>query len=79
MKSASRIQRITVSLLTGYVFWEIAIWIWSRSLPPNDPIIRADLIFIYPMLLLFISLSLYQYYKIHKHKRWKSYPFFAQL
>lgn len=69
MKHATHIQRITVSLLIGYVFWEIAVWVWSSSLPPNDPIIRADLIFIYPFLLLLVSLSLYQYFKFQKPKQ----------
>lgn len=69
MKSASLIQRITVSLLIGYLFWEIAVRIWSWSLPSNGPLIRADLIFIYPMLLLFVSLSIYQYFKFQKPKQ----------
>jgi len=55
------LQKTTLGLLIGYVIWEIAVQIWIRQLPPSDPVIRADLIFIYPILLLFIFLSIWQY------------------
>jgi len=63
MKNTSRIQRVTAVLFIGYIFYEIGIWIWAKKLPPNDPIIRVDLILIYPILLLLIFISVYQYFK----------------
>jgi len=63
MKRTTSIQRITIALLIGYLFWEIAVWFWRQKLPPSDPVIRADLIFIYPILIIFIAISLYQYVK----------------
>ena len=68
MKNLSSIQRITVALIIGYIFWEIGIWMWLRKLPPHDPVIRVDLIFIYPVLLLFIFVSGYQYFKSNPTK-----------
>jgi len=69
MKTSSSIQRITVVLFIGYVFWELGIWIWARNLPPHDPIIRVDLVIIYPLLLLFIFISAYQYFKNNSSKK----------
>jgi len=69
MKNFSSIQRLTVALLIGYLFWEIGIWIWARKLPPHDPIIRVDLVIIYPLLLLFILISAYQYFKNNSSKK----------
>ena len=69
MKNTSSIQRITVVLFIGYVFWELGIWIWARKLPPHDPIIRVDLVIIYPLLLLFVFISAYQYFKNNSSKK----------
>jgi len=69
MKETSSIQRITIAMLVGYLFWEIGIWIWARKLPPSDPIIRVDLIFIYPFLLVLIFISIYQYFKTNTFKK----------
>jgi len=63
MKKTTSIQRLTIAMLLGYFFWEIGIWIWSRNLSPSDPIIRIDLIFIYPFLLILVFISIYQYFK----------------
>lgn len=62
----SSLQRITIVLLIGYVFWEIGIWFWKRSLPESDPLIRVDLVVIYPILVTFCLISLYQYSKRKK-------------
>ena len=69
MKNYSSIQRLTVALLIGYLFWEMGIWIWAKKLPPHDPIIRVDLVIIYPLLLLFIIISVYQYFKNNSSKK----------
>lgn len=68
MKNTSSIQRITLALLIGYVFWEIGIWIWARKLPDHDPVLRVDLVVIYPILLLFIFISIYQHFKSNRPK-----------
>ena len=68
MKNLSRIQKLTLVLLIGYLFWEIGIWVWARKLPPHDPIIRADLIIIYPLLLLFASISIFQFFNKNSKK-----------
>lgn len=54
-------QKITISLLVVYVIWEIVVQIWAQS--EETPIIRVDLIFIYPVLLLFILISMYHYFR----------------
>jgi len=59
----TRIQSMTLVLLIGYLIWEISVWFWKQSLPESDPVIRVDLIFIYPLLVTFIIISIYQYFK----------------
>jgi hypothetical protein len=63
MDNLTRIQKITISLIIAYAIWEISIWIWLNSLPEYDPIIRVDLLIIYPVLIVFIIISIFQYYK----------------
>jgi hypothetical protein len=63
MSILTRIQKITISLIIAYVFWEIAIWVWAKSLTVSGPVIRVDLLIIYPVILTFIIISLYQYFK----------------
>jgi hypothetical protein len=62
----TRLQKVTLGLLIGYVVWELVVRVWMSQLPPSDPVIRADLIFIYPILLIFIFLSLRQYLRGRK-------------
>ncbi|HRI84062.1 MAG TPA: hypothetical protein PK536_01305 [Ignavibacteria bacterium] len=56
----TKIQKFTLILLVLYGIWEIAVYIWSKNLPPNDPLIRADLILIYPLLIIMIIISIVQ-------------------
>lgn len=63
----TRLQKVTLGLLIGYAIWEIAVRVWMRQLPPSDPVIRADLVFIYPILLILILLSLWQYVRGKKN------------
>jgi hypothetical protein len=63
MKSLTRIQRVTLFLMTAALLWEIAIRIWARSLPPHDPVIRADLLVIIPLLVVFVGFSIAQMLK----------------
>ncbi|MCB0729251.1 MAG: hypothetical protein KDD00_17440 [Ignavibacteriae bacterium] len=60
MKNLTKIQKVTLLFIILYVVWEIAVQIWARSLPSGDPVIRADLIFIYPVLLIMIIISIVQ-------------------
>lgn len=66
MKNLTRIQKTTLVLLFFYGIWEIAVWIWSKSLPDGDPVIRADLFLIYPVILVFIIISIIQFIKNKK-------------
>lgn len=63
IKKTSSIQRISIVLLVGYLIWELAIRLWASNLPPHDPLIRIDLIVIYPILIVLVIISLYQFFK----------------
>jgi len=64
MKKITKIQIATVLLILAYFIWELRVWFWSISqLESGGAIIRTDLIIIYPILLLLIIISLYQYFK----------------
>lgn len=54
----TKTQKATLILLLTYLIWEVVVQIWSRN--EEGPIIRADLILIYPILGIMIILSLYQ-------------------
>ena len=69
MKSTTSIQRVTIAMLISYIFWELGIWIWTKNLPPHDPVIRVDLMIIYPFLFILILISIYQYFKINSSKK----------
>ncbi|MFD1314375.1 hypothetical protein [Namhaeicola litoreus] len=63
MKKFTKFQWITITLWIIYVVWELMVWIWAKSLPPSDPVIRADLLFIYPILAMFSGISVWQFLK----------------
>ena len=63
MKKLTSVQKVTVGFLVLYIGWEILVQIWANSLPPSDPVIRADLLIIYPLLILLIGISLIQFIK----------------
>ena len=63
MKKLTRIQRVTLLLIAGAILWEVAVRIWMRTLPPHDPVIRADLLVIIPLLAVFIVISIVQLIK----------------
>jgi len=64
MKKITKTQITTIVLLMSYAIWEfyVARWVATES----GPIIRVDLVVIYPILILFIFLSLGQFIKIKK-------------
>ena len=60
----TKIQITTILLIIAYFIWELRVWFWSKSQPESGgAIIRVDLIIIYPILLLLIIISIYQYFK----------------
>jgi len=64
MKKITKIQIATVFLILAYFIWELYVWFWSKTQPESGgAIIRVDLIIIYPILLILIIISLYQYFK----------------
>ena len=63
MKQLTKIQKLTLFFVIAYIVWEIAVYFWSSNLPKSDPVIRADLVFIYPLLAVFLGISIYQFVK----------------
>lgn len=57
----TRFQKFTVGLLFFYIFWEIAVQIWSKS--EKTVVIRGDLAIIYPILLICLAISFFHYFK----------------
>ncbi len=60
MKNLTKIQKATLLLIVLYLVWEIIVRIWASMEPPEGALIRADLIFIYPVLIIMIIISLVQ-------------------
>ena len=63
MQKITKTQIATIFLIIAYLIWELFVWFWSKSQPENDSIIRVDLIIIYPVLLVLIIISIYQFFK----------------
>lgn len=66
LKKITKTQIATIILLITYSVWEYRVFLWAKTLPEGDPIIRVDLIIIYPILLIFIVISLIQLFKKNK-------------
>lgn len=57
----SYVQWITLGALMAYLAYELyLVPRWEANLPPGDPVIRADLFFIYPMLAILVVISALQ-------------------
>ena len=64
MHNLTKIQIVTIVLIIAYILWEIVIRIWSKTQPSSGgALIRVDLMIIYPVLLILIIISLYQFFK----------------
>lgn len=61
MKKITKIQRFTIGFLIAYAVWEAAVQIWAKGI--EGPIIRVDLIFIYPISVFLVVLSIIQFIK----------------
>ncbi|QBN20432.1 hypothetical protein [Flavobacterium nackdongense] len=55
------VQKITVVLLVMYLIWEIVVQYWATT--EKTAVIRADLALIYPILLIFILISVVQIFR----------------
>ena len=59
----SKTQIVTIVLIIAYIIWEVAVRLWSKSQPEGGgAVIRVDLVIIYPILIIMIIISLYQYF-----------------
>jgi len=54
----TKTQIATLVLLATYLIWEIVVQLWSRT--EEGPIIRVDLLVIYPVLIMLAISSVYQ-------------------
>ncbi|WFD10358.1 hypothetical protein [Tepidibacter hydrothermalis] len=61
MKKITKTQITTIIFLISYGIWEFYVARWAAT--ESGPIIRVDLVVIYPILILFIFLSLGQLFK----------------
>jgi hypothetical protein len=65
----TKTQIATLVLLAFYLIWEVMVQVWSGT--AEDPIIRVDLLIIYPVLIMLAISSVYQImrkkYKGHSH------------
>jgi len=60
----TKIQIATIFLIIAYFIWELFVWFWANGQTENGgAIIRVDLMVIYPILMVFIIISIYQYLK----------------
>ncbi len=61
-------QWVTIVAILAYLVYEFYfVAQWEKSLPEGDPVIRADLPFIWGILLILIVISVFQF--IRKRKR----------
>ncbi len=60
----TKLQIATIILFIIYLIWEVTVQLWGSSV--EGPIIRVDLVLIYPFLLLMIILLVIQ--RIRKNK-----------
>jgi hypothetical protein len=54
----TKTQITTIILFAIYVVWEIIVQLWAKT--EGGPIIRVDLLIIYPVLMILLIISLYQ-------------------
>ncbi|MGA9239092.1 hypothetical protein, partial [Robiginitalea sp.] len=58
----TKIQWVTLVAILAYLIYEfILIPRWEATLPESDPVIRADVFLIYPVLLILVVISAIQY------------------
>ena len=58
----TKIQWVTLVAILAYLIYEfILIPRWEATLPESDPVIRADIFLIYPVLLILVVISAIQF------------------
>lgn len=58
----TKLQWFTLVAIAAYLIYEFYfVSRWEATLPESDPVIRGDLVFIYPVLLVLIILSVVQF------------------
>ena len=57
----TKTQKSTIALIIAYAVWEAFVQIWAQDV--QGVIIRVDLIIIYPILLVLILISTWQYFR----------------
>ncbi|MGJ5640777.1 hypothetical protein [Formosa sp. S-31] len=58
----TRIQKLTIAFIVLYLLWEYVI-LASWKANTDGPLIRVDLMIIYPLLAIGIIISIWQYFK----------------
>ncbi len=60
----TKIQLVTLVAILAYLIYEfILIPRWEATLPESDPVIRADIFLIYPVLLILVVISAVQFFR----------------
>jgi hypothetical protein len=60
----TKLQWVTLAALLAYLVYEfVLIPRWEATLPESDPVIRADIFLIYPILLILIAISVIQFFR----------------
>ena len=57
----TKIQKATLWLMALYLVWEASVQYWAKD--ETTAAIRVDLILIYPVLLVLVFISAWQYFK----------------
>jgi hypothetical protein len=57
----TKIQKTTIALIIVYTVWETSVQYWAKD--ETTAVIRVDLIIIYPILLVLILISIWQYFR----------------
>ena len=60
----TKLQIATIIIFVIYFIWEVTVQLWARAI--EGPVIRVDLVLIFPVLLLMIILVVIQ--RIRKNK-----------
>ena len=62
MKKLSNVQIATIIAVIAYIPWEIYVLQSIKTLPESEQYARMDLTVIYPLLLVLIAMSIFQFF-----------------
>ena len=57
----TKTQKVTLWLMALYLVWEASVQYWAKD--ETTAVIRVDLIMIYPVLLVLVLISAWQYFR----------------